>query len=151
MLLDDATIYNTSHLFGFVSVFNPDLLESVESINGGFPDSYGGRISSILNVKSNSSIANETHLSGDIGLIASRLYFEQPIIKDKLSVWASGRRTYIDRVVKVIGEELPYFFYDLNARVIAQPSIWIIFPFRFTVGRMCSTFSETATMMVMDF
>lgn len=122
VLLDDATIYNTSHLFGFVSVFNPDLLESVESINGGFPASYGSRISSILNVKSKNSIANETHLSGDIGLIASRLFIEQPIIKDKLSVWASGRRTYIDRVVKVIGEELPYYFYDFNARIIARPS-----------------------------
>ena len=122
VLLDDATIYNTSHLFGFVSVFNPDLLESVESINGGFPASYGGRISSILNVTSKSSIVDETHISGDIGLIASRLYVEQPIIKDKLSVWVSGRRTYIDRVVKVIGEELPYYFYDFNARVIARPS-----------------------------
>ncbi len=122
VLLDDATIYNTSHLFGFVSVFNPDLLASVESVNGGFPARYGGRLSSILNVKTNSSIAEQTHVSGDIGLIASRLYIEQPIIKDKLSLWASGRRTYIDQVVKVIGEKLPYYFYDFNARVIAHPS-----------------------------
>jgi hypothetical protein len=118
VLLDDATIYNTSHLFGFVSVFNPDILQSVESVNGGFPANYGGRLSSILNVTTQSDLASSTHVSGDIGLIASRLYIEQPIVKDKASFWIAGRRTYIDQVVKAVGEELPYFFYDINAKVM---------------------------------
>jgi len=121
-LLDDAPIYNTSHLFGFLSVFNPDVLDKVEAINGGFPARYGGRLSSILDVKTNADLAQQTHVSGDIGLIASRLYLEQPIIKDKASFWIAARRTYIDQVVKVIGEELPYFFYDLNGKLILKLS-----------------------------
>lgn len=122
VLLDDATIYNTSHLFGFLSVFNPDVLDHVEAINGGFPAEFGGRLSSILNVKTNSRIPERTHVSADIGLISSRLYLEQPIIKDKASFWIAGRRTYIDQVVKAIGEELPYFFYDLNGKIIFTPT-----------------------------
>lgn len=122
VLLDGAPIYNTSHLFGFLSVFNPDALDNVESINGGFPAEYGGRLSSILNVTSNQNIPDKTHVSGDIGLIASRLYVEQPIVKNKASFWVAGRRTYIDQVVKAIKEELPYFFYDLNGKLIFKPS-----------------------------
>ncbi|MEY4930097.1 MAG: hypothetical protein RI909_821 [Bacteroidota bacterium] len=122
VLLDDAPIYNTSHLFGFLSVFNPDVLDHVEAINGAFPARYGGRLSSILDVKTNTDVAQQTHLSGDIGLIASRLYLEQPIVKDKASFWIAGRRTYIDQVVKAVKQELPYFFYDLNGKVILKPS-----------------------------
>ena len=122
VLLDGAPVYNTSHLFGFLSVFNPDVLEKVEAINGGFPAHFGGRLSSILDVRSRSNLASQTRLSGDIGLIASRLFIEQPVVKDKASFWIAARRTYIDRVVKAVGEELPYFFYDLNAKIILKPS-----------------------------
>lgn len=122
VLLDGAPIYNTSHMLGFVSVFNPSILDRVESINGGFPAEYGGRLSSILDVASNSDIATQTGGSGDIGLIATRLYVEQPLVPDKASVWVAGRRTYIDKVVRLVGEELPYFFYDLNGKVILQPN-----------------------------
>lgn len=122
VLLDDAPIYNTSHLFGFLSVFNADILDKVEAINGGFPASYGGRLSSILNVDTRSRIPQKSSLSGDIGLIASRLYVEQPIIPDKASIWVAGRRTYIDQVIRVIGEELPYYFYDLNGKFIYKPT-----------------------------
>jgi hypothetical protein len=122
VLLDDVPIYNTSHLFGFISVFNPDILENVESVNGGFPAHYGGRLSSVLNIETRSSIAQRTNISGSVGLLASRLMIEQPIMKNKLSVWASGRRTYIDQVVKAVGEELPYYFYDLNGKVIYTPT-----------------------------
>jgi hypothetical protein len=121
VLLDGAPVYNTSHLFGFLSVFNPDVLDNVEAINGGFPARYGGRLSSILSVNTTSDIPDKTHLSGDIGLIASRLFIEQPLIKNRASFWISGRRTYIDRVVKTIGEELPYHFYDLNGKFIFTP------------------------------
>lgn len=122
VLLDGASIYNTSHLFGFLSVFNPSILDHVEAINGGFPAELGGRLSSILNITSNASLAKETRLSGDIGLIASRLYLEQPLVKDKASFWVAGRRTYIDQVMKAAGEELPYFFYDINGKLIIEPS-----------------------------
>lgn len=122
VLLDNAPIYNTSHLFGFLSVFNPDVLSKVEATNGAFPARYGGRLSSILDVRTTSDVVNETHLSGDIGLIASRLYLEQPLVKDKASFWIAGRRTYIDQVVKAVGEELPYFFYDLNGKINLQPT-----------------------------
>lgn len=122
VLLDGVPIYNTSHLFGFLSVFNPDILDHVEAINGGFPAEYGGRLSSILNVQTTSAIPEKTHLSGDVGILASRLYLEQPIVKDKASFWVAGRRTYIDQVVKALGEELPYYFYDLNAKLILKPS-----------------------------
>lgn len=122
VLLDDATIYNTSHLFGFLSVFSPEILENVEAVNGGFPANYGGRLSSVLNVETISDVADNTHVSGNIGLIASRLFVEQPLVKNKLSVWLTGRRTYIDQVVKTIGEELPYFFYDLNGKIIFTPT-----------------------------
>ena len=122
VLLDAAPVYNTSHMFGFLSVFNPDVLDNVEAINGGFPARYGGRLSSIMNVNTISDIPERTHLSGDVGLIASRLFVEQPIVKDKASFWVAGRRTYIDQVVKAVGEELPYFFYDVNAKLILRPN-----------------------------
>jgi hypothetical protein len=122
VLLDGAPVYNTSHLFGFLSVFNPDVLEKVEAINGGFPAHLGGRLSSVLDVQSKTNLASQTRLSGDIGLIASRLYLEQPLVKNKASFWVAARRTYIDQVVKAAGEDLPYFFYDLNAKVILRPS-----------------------------
>ncbi|MBT1706064.1 TonB-dependent receptor [Chryseosolibacter indicus] len=121
VLLDGAPVYNTSHLFGFLSVFNPDILDKVESINGGFPAHYGGRLSSILNVNTGNTVADRTNISGDIGLISSRLFLEQPLVKDKASFWIGGRRTYIDRVVQLVGEELPYFFYDVNAKLILDP------------------------------
>lgn len=122
VLLDDIPIYNTSHLFGFLSVFNPDVLDHVEAINGGFPAMYGGRLSSILDVRTKNNIADGTHASADIGLISSRLFVEQPIIKNKASIWIAGRRTYIDQVMRLINQPLPYYFYDLNAKAIIRPT-----------------------------
>jgi hypothetical protein len=122
VMLDGAPVYNTGHLFGFLSVFNPDMLDKVESINGAFPSEYGGRLSSILDVSSKSTMPNRTKLKGNIGLLASRLMIEQPIVKDKLAIWVAGRRTYVDQVIRLTGEELPYFFYDLNAKAIYKPN-----------------------------
>lgn len=122
VLLDDVPIYNTSHLFGFLSVFNPDVLDKVEAINGGFPASYGGRLSSILNIQTINRMPEKTQVSGDIGVIASRLFVQQPLVKDKASIWLGVRRTYIDQVVKALGDdELPYFFYDINGKIMLQP------------------------------
>src|SRR5690606_22078613 len=75
-----------------------------------------------LDIQTRSDIADKTHVSGDIGLISSRLFIEQPLVDDKVSVWLSGRRTYVDQVMKAVGENVPYFFYDLNGKVIYQPS-----------------------------
>ncbi|HMJ70670.1 MAG TPA: TonB-dependent receptor [Cyclobacteriaceae bacterium] len=122
VLLDGAAVYNTSHLFGFLSVFNPDVISEVEAINGGFPAQYGGRLSSILNVRTRNTIPERTHASADIGLIASRLFIEQPLMKDKASIWLSGRRTYIDQVVKAVNLDLPYYFYDLNGKLLLKPT-----------------------------
>ncbi len=122
VLLDDAPIYNTSHLFGFLSVFNADVLDEVEAINGGFPAQFGGRLSSILNVRTKSMIPDRMTVSGDIGLIASRVYIEQPVVKGKASFWLAGRRTYVDQVIRTIGEELPYFFYDFNGKILLKPT-----------------------------
>jgi hypothetical protein len=123
VMLDGAPVYNTGHLFGFLSVFNPDMLDKVESINGAFPSEYGGRLSSILDVTSKSSMPTRTRLKGNLGLLASRLMIEQPLVKDKLTVWVAGRRTYVDQVIKLTGEELPYFFYDLNAKLTYKPNL----------------------------
>ncbi|HEY9049051.1 MAG TPA: TonB-dependent receptor [Ohtaekwangia sp.] len=122
VLLDDVPIYNPSHMLGFLSVFNPDILSKVEAINGGFPAEFGGRLSSILNIETTDRLADTTHVSGDIGIIASRLYVEQPIVKNKASFWVAARRTYIDQVVKALGEKLPYYFYDLNGKFIVTPT-----------------------------
>lgn len=122
VLLDGAPIYNNSHLFGFLSVFNSDILEKAESVNGGFPAEFGGRLSSVLDITSINRIADKTAVSGDVGLIASGFFIEQPLVKEKLGVWVAGRRSYIDQVVKLTGEELPYFFYDFNGKVIFKPS-----------------------------
>ena len=122
VLLDGAQIYNTSHLFGFLSVFNVDVLDQVEAINGGFPAEYGGRLSSILNVTTKSEIPDKTSVSADIGLIASRVFVEQPIVKEKASFWLAGRRTYIDQVIRATGEELPYHFYDFNGKFLFKPT-----------------------------
>ncbi len=122
VMLDGAPVYNTGHLFGFLSVFNSDILQGVEYISGAFPAQYGGRLSSILNVNTKSSMTQRTEVQGSIGLLASRLMIRQPIIKDKLDVWVAGRRTYADEVVKLARQELPYYFYDVNAKVIYRPS-----------------------------
>jgi TonB-dependent Receptor Plug Domain/CarboxypepD_reg-like domain len=121
VLLDGAPVYNTGHLFGFLSVFNPDVLDKVESINGAFPSEYGGRLSSILDVSSKNGFPTKTKVKGNIGLLATRLMIEQPLIKDKLSVWVAGRRTYVDQVVKAVGQELPYYFYDFNGKILYNP------------------------------
>ncbi len=142
VLLDGAPVYNTGHLFGFLSVFNPDVLDKVESINGAFPAEYGGRLSSILDVTSRSSFPTKTQVKGNIGLLASRLMIEQPILKDKLSFTLAGRRTYVDQVVKLVGQELPYFFYDLNGKILYRPNANSRWEFTFYEGNDVLSFSN---------
>lgn len=122
VLLDGAPVYNPSHLFGFLSVFNSDIIDKAEVISGGFPAHLGGRLSSVLDIGSKNHIASKTSVLGSVGLLATRLYIEQPLVKDKASVWLAGRRTYVDYLAKAIGEEIPYFFYDFNGKVTFRVS-----------------------------
>jgi outer membrane receptor for ferrienterochelin and colicin len=123
ILLDNATVYNASHLFGFFSVFNSDAIKNAELIKGGMPARYGGRLSSVLDISMKEGNMKEFHGSGGIGLIASRLTLEGPIAKDKLSFLVSGRRTYVDVLLLPFSGEgsalngNSYYFYDLNAKL----------------------------------
>ena len=123
IMLDDAVVYNTGHLFGFFSIFNGDAIKSTSLIKGGFPAQYGGRLSSVLDVSMKEGNANKLQVDGGIGLIASRLSIQGPIKKNKASFIVSGRRTYIDALVKPFIKPTSqfhgsgYYFYDLNAKV----------------------------------
>ncbi|MEO9803949.1 MAG: carboxypeptidase-like regulatory domain-containing protein [Reichenbachiella sp.] len=125
VLLDDAIIYNSGHLFGFMSVFNPDMLGDVQMIKGGFPAYYGGRLSSVIDIKTDGTMPEKTTFNGSVGVISSNLTIAQPLIKDKLAVKIAGRRTYIDQLLKLTGDpdlQLPYYFYDFNGRIDFKPS-----------------------------
>jgi len=120
VLMDQAPIYEFGHLFGFYSVFNIDAVDQIEMIKGGFPSKYGGRLSSILDIKMRSADDNKIHARGGIGLLSSRLTLDAPIIKDKVFLTVSARRTYIDQVVQLADIDVPYYFYDLNAKIKAK-------------------------------
>ncbi|MCF2489877.1 TonB-dependent receptor [Dyadobacter sp. CY347] len=127
IILDDAVVYNASHLFGFFSVFNSDALKSVELTKGGFPARYGGRLSSVVEMNMKEGSKEKLHGEGGIGLISSRLTLEGPLAKKKSSFLISARRTYIDVLAQpLIAQQQTgfdskvkpgYFFYDLNAKV----------------------------------
>ena len=123
ILLDEATVYNASHLFGFFSVFNADAIKNVNLIKGGMPANYGGRLSSVLDINMKEGNNKSFHAEGGLGAIASRLTVEGPIQKDKSSFIVSGRRTYIDVLMAPFISDTSafsgsgYYFYDLNAKV----------------------------------
>jgi hypothetical protein len=123
ILLDDAVVYNTGHLFGFFSIFNSDAIKNTSLIKGGMPAQYGGRLSSVLDVQMKDGNSNKFVTEGGIGLIASRFSVQGPIKKDKASFMVSARRTYVDALVKpFIKKESNfygsgYYFYDLNAKI----------------------------------
>jgi hypothetical protein len=117
ILLDEATVYSISHLFGFFSVFIPESIEDMDIYKGGFPAEYGGRLSSILDLRMKEGNKNKFSGSGGVGILSSRLTLEGPIVKDKASFIISGRRTYIDQVFGLFGLNLPYYFYDMNAKL----------------------------------
>jgi len=121
ILLDGVPVYNASHLFGFFSVFNADAINSVTLIKGGFPSRYGGRLSSVLDIRMKEGNMKKFSGEGSVGIIASKLTLQGPLKKDKGSFMISGRRTYIDLLARPfmmardegIGG---YYFYDLNAK-----------------------------------
>jgi TonB dependent receptor/CarboxypepD_reg-like domain/TonB-dependent Receptor Plug Domain len=120
ILLDEATVYNASHLFGFFSTFNSDAIKDVSIYKGGMPAEYGGRLSSVLDIKMNEGNNKDYTVQGGLGLISSRLKIEGPIIKDKGSFMISARRTYIDLFFKASSDTTlkgsTLYFYDLNAK-----------------------------------
>ncbi|MGG9971739.1 TonB-dependent receptor [Ferruginibacter sp. SUN002] len=123
IMLDDAPVYNTGHLFGFFSIFNSDAIKNVSLIKGGMPAQYGGRLSSVLDVSMKEGNDKKFQVDGGIGLIASRISIQGPIKKNKASFIISGRRTYIDALVKPAIKKTSafygsgYYFYDLNAKL----------------------------------
>ena len=121
ILLDEATVYNSSHLLGFFSTFNADAIKDVSLYKGGMPSQYGGRLSSVLDVKMQDGNDKEFGVEGGLGLIASRIKAEGPIVKNKSSFMLSARRTYIDLLLKASGDSAlknnTLNFYDLNAKI----------------------------------
>lgn len=120
VLMDEAVIYNPSHLLGFLSVFNTDAVRNMDIIKGGMPANYGGRLSSILNVNLKEGNDKEYQVNGGVGLISSRLMVEGPVKKGKSGFMIAGRRTYIDALVKpfLTAEQRAngYYFYDMNVK-----------------------------------
>lgn len=120
VMLDDAVVYNTGHLFGFFSIFNSDAIKNVNLIKGSAPANYGGRLSSVLDVNMKEGNMKKFEGEGGIGLIASRLTLQGPIVKDKGSFMISGRRTYIDVLTKPFikgnAQGSGYYFYDANIK-----------------------------------
>ena len=123
ILLDGVPVYNASHLFGFFSVFNADAIKNVRLTKGGFPARFGGRLSSVLEIDMKEGNTKTFEGEGSIGLIASKLTMQGPIVKDKASWIVSARRTYIDALAQPFimassdGGRGGYYFYDLNAKV----------------------------------
>ena len=123
ILLDDAPVYNTGHLFGFFSIFNADAIKNVTLIKGGMPAQYGGRLSSVLDVSMKEGNNQKFQVDAGFGIIASRLSVQGPLKKNKSSFIISGRRTYIDAIAKPFIKSTSqfkgsgYYFYDLNAKV----------------------------------
>jgi len=123
ILLDEAPVYNSSHLLGFFSVFNPDAVKDVKLIKGGVPAQYGGRVSSILDIRMKDGNDKKMEINGGIGSIFSRLSIEAPLIKDKASFIIAARRSYIDVVSKPYLKtkkgfsDTKFNFYDLTAKI----------------------------------
>jgi hypothetical protein len=122
ILLDDAVVYNSGHLFGFFSIFNGDAIKNITLLKGGMPSQYGGRLSSVLDVSMKDGNMQKLQVDGGIGTISSRLSLQGPLKKDKASFIVSGRRTYIDALIKPFikkGSQFygsGYYFYDLNTK-----------------------------------
>lgn len=127
IVLDEAVVYNANHLFGFFSTFNTDAVKDLKIYKGGFPAQYGGRLSSVIDVKLKEGNSKKFAGSGGIGLISSRLTLEGPIQEDKSSFMVSGRRTYVDIFTRLANDAnegnedftpIPdYYFYDLNTKI----------------------------------
>ena len=124
LILDEAPVYNASHLMGFFSVFNSDAIKDIQVYKGGIPSEYGGKASSVIDIRMKDGNSKEFHVDAGIGNISSRLTLEGPVIKDKWSYIISGRRTYADLIGRLAGiealKENKLYFYDLNLKTNIQ-------------------------------
>jgi hypothetical protein len=116
VLLDEATLYGSDHLFGFFSVFNPDAIKDLKLYKGGIPARYGGRVSSVLDIYQRDGNKQKFSGTGGIGVVASRLLFEGPIIKEKASFLIGGRSSYAHLFLPLFDVDNVAYFYDLNAK-----------------------------------
>jgi CarboxypepD_reg-like domain/TonB-dependent Receptor Plug Domain len=117
ILLDEATLYNSSHLFGFFSVFNPDAIKDLTLYKGGIPARYGGRISSVLDIYQKDGNLKQFEANGGIGLVASRVLVEGPIKKDTASFLVGGRSSYAHLFLPLFDNDNIAYFYDLNTKI----------------------------------
>ncbi|MER3376741.1 MAG: TonB-dependent receptor [Allomuricauda sp.] len=117
ILLDEATVFNSSHLFGFFSVFNPDAIKDVKLFKGGIPARYGGRVSSVLEIFQKEGNSKDFKVNGGIGAVASRLLLEGPILKDRTAFLIGGRASYAHLFLPLFDVDNKAYFYDLNTKI----------------------------------
>jgi hypothetical protein len=117
ILLDEAVVFNSSHLFGFFSVFNPDVIKNVKLYKGGIPAKYGGRLSSVLDIYQKEGNSKDFNVTGGIGLVSSRLLIEGPIKKEKISFLVGGRASYAHLFLPLFDNDNKAYFYDLNTKI----------------------------------
>lgn len=117
ILLDEATVYNSSHLFGFFSVFNADAIKDLKLYKGGIPSRFGGRVASVLDIYQKEGNSKAFHLSGGIGLISSRIMAEGPLVKEKGSFLVAGRSSYAHLFLKLTDNKNSAYFYDLTTKL----------------------------------
>lgn len=117
VLLDDAPVYNPAHLLGFFSLFNTDAVKEAGIQTGGFTANYGGRLSSVLDIRMNDGNTSQHRYSGSVGLLASRFSAQGPLARGKGSYLAAGRISYINKLYEAAGKQLPFYFYDVNLKL----------------------------------
>ena len=117
ILLDESIVFNSSHLFGFFSIFNPDVIKDVKLFKGGIPARYGGRLSSVLDIYQKEGNSKEFKLTGGIGLVSSRLLAEGPIEKEKSSFLIGGRASYAHLFLPLFDIDNTAYFFDLNSKI----------------------------------
>ncbi|GAA3620953.1 TonB-dependent receptor [Flavivirga jejuensis] len=155
ILLDEATIYNSSHLFGFFSVFNPDAIKNLRLYKGGIPARYGGRVSSVLDIYQKEGNSKEFHANGGIGIVSSRLLIEGPFKKEKGSFLLGGRSSYAHLFLPLFDNNNIAYFYDLNTKLSYKlnnrNNIYLSGYFGRDVFRVDDTFENTYGNSVLNF
>ena len=155
ILLDEAIIFNSSHLFGFFSVFNPDAIKDIKLYKGGIPAKYGGRVSSVLDIYQKEGNNEEFHMNGGIGLVSSRLLAEGPIKKGKGSFLFGGRSSYAHLFLPIFDLDNTAYFYDLNTklsyRLNDKNSIYLSGYFGRDVFEITDSFENTYGNSVINF
>ncbi|WGD34125.1 TonB-dependent receptor [Olleya sp. YS] len=155
ILLDEATVFNSSHLFGFFSVFNPDAIKDLKLYKGGIPARYGGRVSSVLDIYQKEGNSKQFHMNGGIGIVSSRLLAEGPLKKDKGSFLFGGRSSYAHLFLPLFDIDNVAYFYDLNTKLSYNlnddNSIYLSGYFGRDVFRIADSFDNTYGNTVVNF